>query len=510
MKALIAGALGLLLSPAAAVAGDFVDTRLVFIVGDDDFMHDAGVTIPPSQRFDIGDRPGYTELYDKRDGTESGRESRTHLVLHKAIEGYFPGLFTEAAVVLELNHARILTGDPRAIDDDGTYLRFRQQIGDGALSLLMMPFNTDRMRIGWFWDISWGGDGVFPGGGLAPGLELEWEHPWYDVHLGAKTSRIQFVSRDNDPRNGQIEAFYGVFGGFGLGRKDGGLRFDAEGGFFEKGRNPNQDVRGERVDSGGVSARLSYVDGLPFLPTNDTRLYSAQSVLPWNHPAQWQPGLRWRIALEAAYLGQVLEDDELIGGTEIETGMAGALDATLEYGVNRFVLRAIGRDHGFLFFDSEGWVPYQALPDSLDTTIEGIASLGYEHHFAGAHLTLGLTTGIQQPASISSVELPPELNASDVRTGRATIVFRRADMFDDTGLLVYDILPLGEEVLPVFGGRLHVQLDLAEGFALQGQVTLLHDPNRTFLEQDTLGVNSIRVLDDPLTIGAALMARAEF
>ncbi len=73
-----------LIAPTVAVAGDFVDTRLVFIAGDDDFGHDAGTTVPSSPTTDIGARTGYDQFYDQLETSETGRDSRTSLVLYKA------------------------------------------------------------------------------------------------------------------------------------------------------------------------------------------------------------------------------------------------------------------------------------------------------------------------------------------------------------------------------------------------------------------------------------------
>lgn len=497
------------LAAAPAAAGELVDTRLVFIAGDDDFMHDAGTTVPPSPGADIGDRAGYDQFYDQREGSERGTESRTHLVLHAEAEGYFEGLTTDAALVLELDHDRILNGDPRAIHDDGTYLRLTQRYGERTLEVLMMPFSSDRLRLGYLWDVSWGGDHVFPGASTVPGLRIAWEAPFYSLELGAKTARLQFVTRDLDERSGQIEAFFGAFGGFGIGRRESGLRLDANAGFFEKGRNPNGPVRGERVDSGGASARVSYVDGLPFVAGNDTRIYTSDPLLPWNAEPWGTHG--WRVAAEGTWVTQVLEDPEKAGGTVREPGLAAALQFRGQFGNTRLSAVHIYRDLGFLFFDHPGVNRrFQALPEGVDQTAEMVSTVSLERHFPDSHLTPGLTLGLQLPASISDVVPEAGNHPPEALRGRRTIAYRRADMFDDTGLMTGMLVPDGEEVLPVFGARGHVQVDLARGFAILGELTVLYDRNRAFLEQDGLQVNSVREFDQPLTVGAAVMARAEF
>ena len=75
---------------------------------------------------------------------------------------------------MELLHSRIQSNDPRSIRDDGTYLRVQKQYGDSVLRATMMPFDSDRMRLGYLWDITWGGNTVFPDSTVTPGVELEW------------------------------------------------------------------------------------------------------------------------------------------------------------------------------------------------------------------------------------------------------------------------------------------------------------------------------------------------
>lgn len=489
-----------------------MDTRLVFIAGDDDFMHEAGVTWPVSQKPDMGAREGYDQFYDKRDSSESGRESRTHLVLHKNVEGYFPGLRTEAAMVMKVTHKRVMSKDPRALSDDGSYIRIEQKLSkDSHIGLLMMPFSTDRLRLGWFWDTSWGGNQVFPGAidGISPGFKLYFEHSLVDAFVGMKTARLLQTTNSSET-DSITESFFGVFGGLGVGNKKNGIRAEVQGAYFDKGNNPNGPVRGEKVTSGGGSARLSFVKDLPIDESADIRLYSADPLLAWNNEDRFG-GLRFNVAAEGTYLGQVLEDPDKNGGTKVETGYAGVVHGTLVSGDLRLNLHALARSTGFLFFNAPGAINrFQAISTKLDETPEMVVSLAGEYHFAKPHLTPGLTFGAQMPASLSDVVPNAGNYAPSTLQARQTVVFRRADMFDDTGLLVGRFMPQGHDVKPIFGGRLHLQWDLAEGFALIGEVSMLYDDNRVYLKQDDLHVNAVRDIDDPLTVGAALMARAEW
>ncbi len=507
-----ASAAALCANASSATASDFVDTRVVFIAGDDDFMHFAGETLPTSQNADVGDRPGYTEFFDELDNSESGRESRTTLVLHKKADGYWPGVTTEAAVVLELNHARVLSSDPRALQDDGSYLRVEAQRTTGKFGVVLMPFRSDRLRLGHTWDITWGGDRAFPSTQPVPGFKLSWDSALWGVYAGGKTTRMPYATGDDDPRNGQLEAFWAGFGGARLGRESSGLRLDLGGGYFDKGTNPNGAVRGEAVTSGGASARVAYIDGLPYTETNDTRLYTADPTRPWTSWEGVQADARdWRAAVEATWVGQVLEDPERVGGTTVEAGLAGAASGDVRLGFTQLGAVGLYRDLGFIYFNGPGVVRrYQAMPDDLETTPEVTAAFTARHHLPALHLTPSLQVGVTQPAAASNLVPSAGIHAPGALTGRRTVVYRRADIFDDNGLVAPMILPAGTDVLPTFGVRLATDLELAPGFAVTAQLTATHDRNQTQLAQDLLQVNDVRTFTDPLSLGAALMARAEF
>lgn len=499
------------LAPSMAQAGDFIDTRLVFIAGDDDFAHDAGTTVPSSPTADIGARTGYDQFYDQLDNSETGRESRTSLVLYKAVDGYIPGITTAAAVVLELNHSRLLNGDPRALQDDGSYIRITNQVPDGKIDVLLMPFRSDRLRLGYLWDITWGGDGTFPGTAPVPGAKIAYDANLFGVYGAMKTTRLPYNTDDEDPRKGQLEAFFGFFGGARVGAEADGIRGDFGAGYFQKGTNPNGSVRGEPVPAWGASARLAYIDGLPFTATNDTRIYTADPSVPFTEWSATPDKMAWRAAIEATRLEQVLEDPDSVGGTKSEVGVAGAAYGQVQIGMLRVGATGIFRDLAFIHFNAPGAIRrFQALPEDVEANAELTATASIQYRLADLHLTPGLELGFQQPAGASNLVPQAGIHAPEVLTGRRTVVYRRADMFDDTGLTYPAILPDGEDIAPNVGARLSAQFDLARGFALTAAFTVLQDNNRAELVQDQLQVNSLRKFTDALTYGASMMARAEF
>src|SRR5262249_24918220 len=113
-------------APPGAKYGDFMDTRLTWTFGDDDFTHKTGEAIPLSPTFNIGDRSQYRLFFDNLNSRYNGRENLTHLVMYKKIPGFIPGLTTEAALVLKFDLAALAANTGAlnsALMDDGSYIR---------------------------------------------------------------------------------------------------------------------------------------------------------------------------------------------------------------------------------------------------------------------------------------------------------------------------------------------------------------------------------------------------
>ena len=170
------------LAPPGTNYSNFMDTRLSWTFGDDDFLHPTGQLIPLSPTFSIGDRTQYRLFFDSLNSYYAGRENLTHLVMYKKMPGFIPRLTTEAAVVLRFDLTQLAANNNninQALYDAGSYIRIFYQTGSSAregLSATFFPLDTDRFRLGYLYDISWGGtnaninQSIFPGiQGSAPG-----------------------------------------------------------------------------------------------------------------------------------------------------------------------------------------------------------------------------------------------------------------------------------------------------------------------------------------------------
>ena len=172
-----AGARAVGVAPPGTRPGDFMDTRLSWTFGDDDFTHPTGEIIPLSPRFSVGDRQQYRLFFDSLNSRFSGRENVTHLVMYKKMPGFIPGLTTEAAVVLrfDLDQLAANTGNLNtALYDSGSYLRLFYNTGNDpreGFSATFFPLDTDRFRLGYLYDISWGGTAAYINQSIFPRIQ---------------------------------------------------------------------------------------------------------------------------------------------------------------------------------------------------------------------------------------------------------------------------------------------------------------------------------------------------
>ena len=198
-----AGARAVGLAPAGVNHSNFMDTRLTWTFGDDDFLNKTGVLVPLSPTFSLGDRQQYRLFFDNLNSRFAGRENITHLVLYKKMPGFIDKLTTEAALVLRLDLNQ-LAGNSNNVNsafyDSGSYLRIFYQTGAKereGISAVFFPLDTDRFRLGYLYDISWGGtagfinESIFPRiQGSSPGMKVQFETEKFYAFAGFKTATI--------------------------------------------------------------------------------------------------------------------------------------------------------------------------------------------------------------------------------------------------------------------------------------------------------------------------------
>jgi hypothetical protein len=514
-----AGARAVGLAPPGTRPGDFMDTRITWTFGDDDFIHPVGQLIPLSPTFSIGDRPQYQLFFDALNSRFAGRENLTHLVLYKKMPGFIPHLTTEAAVVLrfDLDALAANTGNLNsALYDAGSYLRLFYNTGSDAregLSLTFFPLDTDRFRLGYLYALSWGGtaasinQSIFPGiQGSAPGLKAQYDGKHFYAFGGFKTAQIvqpqQVLSPGQDSDVTTVDVAntnYGLLGGAGWDPID-HLRFDVGAGFFQQGKFNLPDVRGENVYTYGASARVLVHDNMPVPTSIDYVLYRNDPMAPMIMfaPEKYSPTeVAWSVSAEADVLEQHLKNFDVVGGTKDQPAWAGALQAVLKYGFARFSLTGMTQDLNYVVKNVPGFIPFETLPQDSKSQPQIFGSLAASYNFPDLHLTPGIAGGVELPATFQS-----QFTEGSVPASRTIVVESQGNE---------SILPYDEGRLPIVQGRVSLRWDLSRIMSATGWVQYVRDPNGTLVVVDpTEGTASLRVPQPADRLGAAISLQARF
>jgi hypothetical protein len=481
---------------------NFVDTRVSFIFGDDDFLHKAGETIVDSPLPGFGNRPGYELFFDNLNSSRTGRENQLHLVLYKKLKGYIPGLTTEAAIVTKYDFSSSRDGE---LEDDGTYLLIKyKKAGGPLLSVTMFPVSTNRFRLGYLYDLTWAGSDAFPGAyrHLTPGIKFAATTKNKYAFAGFKTSRMLTNPPPGSSEGREMETFYAMLAGLGHNPGKNGFSIEANGGFVQMGQNPNNGVEGETVQLFGASTRIAYMSGMSMGMSADLRLFRTDNnfVKSLNRKPKYNPGFNYLISLEANYIMQSLQDPDQYGTTVLQPAYAGALAFKFQKDNLRGNVTMFSRSVSFILMNVPSYVPYQSFSGGLDTSPELFGAAGLDYFIKDYNLTVGLTAGLQIPAS-ANVDLTATTGASDVDLGNRTVVIR------DMGQL--SILPEGKSVLPIFGTKFTAKFTLSDMMSVTFMILYQRDPNFTTLKTLSNGTSS-REFESPDKFGAAIVTSAKF
>lgn len=506
---------------STAHAGDFIDTRITFTIGDDNFLKSAGEQVPDSPRFGIGDREGYELSFDNLDLATSGRENQIHLVLYRKVDGIFPGLITEAAASIEIDLGELESSSPRVdrvFSDDSSYIRLAYALdadrkGKEFLDLVVFPLQGDRFRVGYLYDLTWGGTRIFARQkGPTPAFKLGGNHGRFYWWAGMKIVRAQTAPEESKDEQGltitteQQESFYGVLAGMGVQPVD-GLSIDFSAGHIQVGENPIKDVAGETVTASGFSARLAYGRGLKVGLSSDLRLVRNDpdylEGLSRRPTYKADSKLSWRISAEGTAVAQVLADRETFGATTAQWASAAAVDFRLQYNYMRFNLTGVYRSLEFILLDTPSFVAFEAFPSEVQVKPNFFGAVAFDYHFPKIGLTPGIQAGIEVPASVTTELTAKEVgsNAPPTLLGKHTIVVR------GNGRRV--ILPQDAEAVPLFQFRGTARWYASQMLTLVAFAFVTIDENAEILVVNP-DLTRTRVFDDSVRFGAGLQMQARF
>lgn len=445
----------------------FMDTRLAFTITNENVLVKPGETIPsaPGWRFGTPNSLGVL-FFDNYDTRYSGFETLSHATMYREVSrGH---LQAEGAFVLRINE---LTETNVSLSDDGTYLTLSNWKDPShkdptRISLTAFPVSADRFRLGYSYRLSWGGNPEYKRATTSstPGMKLQYDGPNMYGFVGAKTSLVV------DPRDGEQKAVLAVLGGAG-GDPTPMLRFEINGGYFNRGYNELQDVQGKKVRLFGASVQASIHQGMPLRSSVDFRLYkfNGESVGGLFAPETYPGGLAWLAQGELTVLGQTLKDPAATGSTVNQFGMAGDLNIRVKLDRIRLRLDLSYRDLAFILHSQPSLPPYEDFPADYTTSADYFAAVGADKNW-GDWLTLGLIAGVEKPATLTSPQGIPGV----VTDGSSTAVIRNNNI--DT---LITILPIGESAVPQVALKATAKVDFAKMFSALLEVFYSYDRNQT-------------------------------
>lgn len=500
---------------SSAFAGDFIDTRIAFALANSNIFVKPGETTPSEPGTGFGASKQNTQFYDNFNTRFSGFENLATASLYKKSPSFFEGFDAEAALNILFND---LPSGQIQLFDNSSYVKLNYKpAGWGAkeeIAFTGFPVSSDRLRLGYAWRVSWGGDSAFTfnqGSGstgnaltgirptAVPGAKLQVTRERWYAFVGMKTGLLL-----NGILNVQ-ERQYGFLAGGGFDLMPNRLRLEVNGGYFQRGIAPSLAQQGieAKVNAIGGSAQLSFFSDA-ILPSIDLRLYKNDPdvVTRFFTPEKYPGGLSYQLSLEGSVLGQTLIDPDRFAATKIQPAAAIALQARFKYDFWRFYALGLFRSLSFIQFDVPGLPPYYDFTRSSTVRPEMWFAIGGDRYFPRLHLTAGLVVGVQSPASVSAPRFDfGATNPPAGLTGPRTVVVRDVNLFA--------ILPADTVVIPIFSVKGTFKLDISDYFALLGEVFYNRDANRVTFRDSTQSI-SVPVFEKEHQLGFNAVVQAKF
>ena len=485
---------------------DFVLTQLTFYIGDDNLLAGNADRSPA-----LGMGAEYPELFFE--GLDSQKKvvvSETHAVIYAKMPGFLPFVDTEAAFVAEFELSRD-PDDAKLIgrfEDDGSWLAatfWFGEKGDSAnLKLTAWPFNANRFRLGYQYDLTWGGDRIWARNqGPVPGLKLHLDLKKFEVYVGAK-SLIRLRADNNETEN-----YWGVLAGLGPRisiRENAVLQYDLNGGYFSRGTFQQDPHRSTALRAFGASHRLQFA-------FNEKRLGQSPDLQliknDLENPSDW----KWRgsiaripdhegmfglgVSVEFSTLWQSLIDADEPSTVVYDDAITAAFKARVRFVKNmRVGLDVVYRDVSFLVLNVPGLVPYVSFAEETQQAPQIYGALWWDWFIERAKLRPGFVIGLMQPAAFSAAE--------DAQGNRQVQVIREAND--------YEIMPTGEEPFTILSLKASLRWHLSPMMVIAGEVSFTQDYNNTRVVTDPESGVGVRELDGKQAqqLGLNLFMQAAF
>ena len=480
-----------------------IDTRITFTMADDDIMKGPEESTSGSPTL-----PNFTPtsssrlFYDDYERRDNGLENLSHLVLYGHKPGFFAGVDTEAALVLR---AELLQKQDVALRDDGSYIRLSKAFGETKkLSLVAFPVSAHRFALGYSYDLSWGGAGIFKST-ASPGFKVQYDASGMYLFAGAKTGLTQTRMPDNSIENDTV---WGVLGGAGVDIMD-SVRVEGGSGYFYRGKidkselqtpDTNGRTKSAPWEGFGGSAQVVYHQGVPIGVPIDFRLYRNDPLKreDFFNLEDYPGGISFIAQSEVNWLGQTLQDFDRPNSTVVQQGRAADLTFKLKVDKARFFALGVYRELAYLLFNVPSYPPFVSFPKGIEAKPEAFAYFGFDYFIEEWHLTPGASVGVQKPA-YQTARVSAGNNAPQ-SLGAQTHVFRSESELPE-------VLNPGDKVSMILAGKVTFRWELSEMLGAVGEFQAAYDRNRRILAQDANGV-AIRLATDPKIFGFAFMMQA--
>ncbi len=497
----------LLLSAGPAQSSDFLQTQLTLYFGDDNLLAKAEDGSP-----DIGLTNTYPELFF--DGLNSRKNisvTETNLVAYKQLPGFIKNSYTEAAVALNVEFYRDPDdGRPSVrLEDNGSYLRpvwyfseqeAKEQKGRN-FSITAFPFDSDKFRLGYTYDLTWGSKRIFPkNSDPVPGVKFQLDLGSFRVFAGAKTA-IGLRSDVNmpDTQYGILSGVHGQLGG--KSPEEVGVGLDGGFGWFHRGTFEDPSFDDSSIYAFGACGQVSVFRGGDIGTSVDFRLFrdDPQVATSWLYPVKYTSGFNFWIAGEFNLLNQTLIDVDRSNTISWQRGIAADANVKLRFNKLRVNLDVVYRDAAFLLFNTPSLYPYHTFGEGSTTTAQTYLSINVDYFVEKAHWTPGIIFGIMTPASY--------LGPNYEEGGDPAMVIIR-------GQNDLDILPGGyTQPFSVLSVKTTQKVELSPMMAFIAEVSFTADYNRSQIVsggEDPSG--AVRVLDETVArqLGLNLLLQARF
>ena len=399
-----------LLIAVPAFAGEFMDVWVTTALEDDN-LNAGPADYSPAPNFV---QRGNQTFFEKYESKYSDDISQSYLALYREDEGFLPNIFTEAAFVLRFQPYTDPDQSKSAVSigDGGSYVRVGYKIGGAdrhVVSLTGYAVDADRFRLGYSYDLTWGGKDIFVmDPRSAPGMRLQYQNGSFYAFAGLKSA----IGDYKDPETGdpQNQAYFGGLVGLG-GELGDHVRIEGGAGDFQQGQLSNV----QNVDSPLYNAAIYAIGGcaqvafrtnpdLEYISSNELKLYR-------NKPDQVRDtyikhrelkGSGLLIQAEGNYLVHNLLDFDQVDATVIEPAFAGDVQSLFVTGTTEIGLDLVYKDLSYTVFNVPGLTSGYAISDTLDTTPQLYVRASAAHFFPKAHLTPSLGAGYMIPASFGT------------------------------------------------------------------------------------------------------------